>query len=466
MKKNPLKGFDEIKPNARLVAKTKMRMLEVLPRRKSKLSVPKPVMAAMLALVLIAALVVGVSNGAGGRYLLTAKAENLMKGVIPQKVDVSGALTDPFVDSTAGFSVELFKQLYKPDKNTLVSPASAFLALGMTANGASGDTRAAFLKVLGKDGMTVDGLNRAYKAYADLLTEKKGSTTLTLSNAIWFDKNFSAKLDFLQTNANYFGAAAQKLDFDDQSSVGKINGWVKKSTNGKIDRMIDSIDPNTVMFLMNAVYFNGKWQYPFDADTKPQDGSFYPESGGKVTASYMQVNAQLNYAQTDSERSVLLPYDDGRFAMLLILPKKGVTLGNYINGLTPKSIADMSARMQKTSVELTLPRFKVTSSNNLTDALKAMGLALGFDANKADFSQMSIDKQDLYIKSVIQKTFLKVDEQGTEAAAVTSVQMSAKAFFETQPVVFDRPFVYAILDTKTKLPLFLGTLAIPEQDAK
>jgi Serine protease inhibitor len=472
MKKRPLKGFDDIKANARLVATTKRRMLGILPKSKSKFPVPKPVIAAVFALALVAALIAGIANGTGGRYfLLTAKAQDLMQGIAPQKTDLSGAVNDSFINSTANFSVGLFKNLYKDEKdgqNALVSPVSACLALGMTANGASGDTRAAFLNVLGKYGMSVDSLDRAYKAYADALTEKRGGTTLTLSNAVWFDKNFAANTDFLQANADYFGAAAKKLDFNDQGSVGVINDWVKSSTDGKIDRMIDRIDPDAVLFLLNAVYFNGKWQTPFDADEKPQSGSFYPESGGAVTASYMSLETKLGYAQTDSETSVLLPYDDGRLAMLLVLPQKGVTLGSYIGKMTQATLADIAAEMQQDQVSLKLPQFKATSSNSLDDALKAMGLGTAFDRNRADFSRMGDDKNGLYVSSVTQKTFLQIDEKGTEAAATTNVEMSTKSItLDTgKQVVFDRPFVYAVIDTKTDLPLFLGALAAPEAERK
>ena len=457
MNKRPLKGFDEIKANARLVAKTKNRMLN-LPKSSTKHLLPKSAVAAALVLTLSAALIFGIANGGGGKYLLTAKATNLMQGVTPHKMAVNGALTDSFVDSTADFSVGLFKKLYKDVQNTLVSPASACLALGMTANGASGDTRTAFTTVLGKYGMDVDSLDKAYKAYGDLLTEKKGSTTLALTNAIWYDQKFSAKKDFLQNNADYFSAAAQKLDFGNQGAADVINRWVKKNTGGKIDRMIDKIDPDTVMFLMNAVYFNGKWEHPFEANGEKVRNAFYPESGGKTTANYMALESSLKYAQTDSATSVLLPYDDGRFAMLLILPQKGEKLADYIGGMTQKTIADIAGKMQKTDVTLELPQFKTESSNSLREALSEMGLGVAFDPNNADFSKMGSDKDGLHVASVSQKAFLQIDEKGTEAAADTNVEMQLKSMpvDVSKHVIFNRPFVYAVIDTKTDLPLFLG----------
>lgn len=455
MNKRPLKGFDDIKANARLVANTKSRMLN-LPKSSANHRLPKSVAAAALVLTLSAALIFGIANGGGGKYLLTAKATNLMQGVKPQTVEVNGALTNSFVDSTADFSVNLFKKVYQDGQNALVSPASACLALGMTANGASGDTRTAFTTVLGKYGMDVGSLDKAYKAYSDLLTEKKGKTTLTLSNAIFFDQNFSANKDFLQKNADYFGAGAQKLDFANSGAASLINSWVKKNTGGRIAHMIDQIEPNTVMYLMNAAYFKGGWQNPFEQGTVRDN--FYPESGKKTTANYMTLESSLKYAQTSSETSVLLPYDDGRFSMLLILPQKGEKLADYIGGMNAKTFADMTEKMKETDVTMELPQYKAESSYNLRDALSAMGLGIAFDQEKADFSKMGKDKNDLFIGSVTQKAFLQVNGKGTEAAADTTVEMNTKSMPVdlSKHIVFNHPFIYAVIDTKTNLPLFLG----------
>lgn len=410
------------------------------------------------------------SGAAAAAILFTATAgaaaksgsQDLMNDVMAQKVNVSGAVTQNFINSTQGFSVDLFKKTFQSGKNTLVSPTSAFLALGMAANGASGDTNAAFLTLLGKYGMTADGLNKAYKAYADALTQKRGSTTLTIANSIWFNQTFTPNKTFLQTNANYFGATAKKLDFTKQSAVDEINSWVKKNTGGKIDKIIDKLQKQDVMHLIDALYFNAKWALPFDTHSTPYSGSFYPENGSASRATYMSLNGLLPYAQRANEKAVLLPYNDKRFAMLLIQPNKGVKLGDYINNMNEKTIADIAATAKNAEVDLTLPQYKVQSANSLDHALKSMGLSTAF-SDKADLTKMGTDKQNLCITSVHQKTYIDVNELGTEAGAVTDISVGATALppSEIKQLKFDHPFVYAVIDTKTNLPLFIGAIDKP-----
>ena len=392
----------------------------------------------------------------------SATAQDLMTEIIPHDVNVSNAITDKFIDSTQRFSIELFKNSVKKGENSLISPASVFLALGMTANGAGDETLNSFTTVLGKNDLTMDELNQGYKAYSDELTKKRGSTVLNIANSIWLRDEFIPKAEFLQSNADYYGAAARKLDFNDKASIDVINNWVKQNTNNLIDKIIDKIDHDEVMHLINALYFKAKWEKPFNMERKASQDDFYLSNGKTQTATFMHLTDQLDYIHAMSASAVLLPYNDGRFALLAILPDKGIALDEYIKTFDENTIPDLLSRGTTTDVSLTFPKFKTTGEFELKDALKTIGLGIAFDKYKAEFSKMGIINEKLYISSVKHKTFLQVDELGTEAGAVTDVAIKAGGIpMDIQTLVFNRPFVYAIIDTRTSLPLFLGTMENP-----
>lgn len=419
---------------------------------------------AILAVSVIAAVVVIAvifSNKATNQFFVNAKAQDFMKDIKPQEVNVSGAVSENFINSAQNFSINLFKKSIKSSTNTLVSPTSAYLALGMTANGAKGKTLDSFINVLGKYNLTIDDLNKAYKAYTDELTQKRGSTVMNISNSIWYRTGFKANRNFLQNNADFFGAGARTADFKDSKTKDYINNWVKNATNNKIDSIVDKINRDDVMYLINTLYFNAKWEMPFDA-SGTRDGKFYSEDGNTTTASFMNLEGKLDYIKGDNEDAVLLPYDDGRFAFLCILPKEGTTLKDYVNSIGENTIPDLISKKGKTYIGLSIPKFKVTAGVDLNDTLKNMGLESAFDKT-ADFSGMGASGQKLYISSVKQKTFLKVDELGTEAAAVTSVTMAKESVCIKHIINFNRPFIYAVIDTKTDLPLFIGSIASPKQ---
>lgn len=454
MNKELFDGFDEIKSDRFFKDKLKSEMLRTLhssrpqPKRRRAALIAIPALAAAVALAVV------LPNAAGNRFVLAAKAQDLMQGVKARQVDVSDAVTQSFIQSTQAFSVRLFQTQYAVGKNNLVSPASACFCLGMAANGAGGTTRTEFLNVLGKYGLTMDGLNRAYKAYADELASKHGSTDMILSNSIWLRTGLKVEKNFLQDNADYFGAGAHTLDFND-AAVRAINSWVKSNTKGRIDGLVDRIDPNAEMFLANALAFDAKWKYPFDTDGPSTKDNFTLENGKTVQMDFMSLTASLGYIQGEKETAVVLPYDDGRFAMLCILPKEGTNLKDYVKGMSENTISDLMERKTDTSVSVRLPRFQLTADENLNRTLSQMGLSGAF-GDSADFSGMTGDRS-LYISNVRQKTFLEVDELGTKAAAATDAEMETKGIILGEHINLNRPFVFAIIDLKTNLPLFIGT---------
>lgn len=375
------------------------------------------------------------------------------------------AITSGFVSATQGFSAALLQNTFKNGENDLVSPASAVFALGMTANGAAGGTETAFSRVLG-GGMSVGNLDAAYKAYAGLLEKKSGSTAFNMANSVWYRNEFKPSAAFLQKNSEFFGAAARALDFSDPNSVGTINGWVKNATDGKIDSIIDSLEPDDVMVLINALSFGAKWQKPFDSDYYPTAGSFSLDGGGTASVTYMTLDDTVGYGEDSNASAVVLPYDDGRFAFMCILPESGVTLQSFIKGMDASTIPDLLAAQKNGETHVELPQFSVTGDNMLNGALEAMGLGVAFDRDRADFSQLSSGSESLYISAVRQKTTLSVDELGTEASAATSVTIKTLSMPGQRYIAFDRPFVYAVVDLTTGLPVFLGAMEKPQSTLK
>jgi serine protease inhibitor len=460
MNKDIFEGFKDIKADKYLITKTKRKMLDQNPK-KNVFSLKKLSYAIIPVVAIAVALsVFFIVMPLGNNAILTAKAQDLMEGISARNVDVAGAVSSDFVKSTQNFSIGLFKNSVKTGENTLVSPTSVCFALGMAENGASGETLSAFKNVLGKYGMTLEDLNKAYKAYSDELIQKRGNTVITIANSIWYQTDFTAKASFLQTNADYFGAGARTINFGDKTTIDVINNWVKQNTSNKIDKITDKIDPNDVMMLINALSFDAKWQMPFDTTMKASEQDFHLENGSTQKTAFMNLDEKVDYIKGQNESAVLLPYDDGRFAFLCILPNEGIKLNDYIKTLNEKTIPDLISIKKNSEIPVILPEFKTTFDTDLKDILKNMGLGIAF-GGKADFSNMGKDSGGLYISSVKHKTFLQVDELGTSAGAVTDAEMS-KLSIPSERLVFNRPFVYAIIDTDTNLPLFIGAMENPQ----
>lgn len=370
-----------------------------------------------------------------------------------------------YAQAVADFSFKMFQSVASQSENVLVSPASIYLALAMALNGADQETKAAMLQALSSQGLSLETINQASRDWATLLNKTSDKTRLSVANSIWYRNGFTVDPAFLQTNADYFAAAAQALDFSKPEAVAIINSWVKDKTAGKIDKIVDKIDDNIVMYLMNAIYFKSDWKDPFDANkTTDQD---FQAAKGPVTTRFMHKTANLAYLAQSGRSGVILPYVDERFAYFAILPQTGETAQDMAASLTAADLAALLASHQDVSVDLAMPKFEIRYENALNDELTSLGMGLAFEPGKADFSLMQSNRnKDLYITKVFHKTYCKVDEKGTEAAAVTSVEVGVTSMpASDHQLVFDRPFLYGILDTQTGVPLFIGVLDNPAQTA-
>jgi serpin B len=287
-----------------------------------------------------------------------------------------------------------------------------------------------------------------------LLTSLDPSVTLTIANSIWYRKDFSFNQSFLDDGANYFGAAIKPLDFNDAlGSMASINGWVNSQTNGKIPSIIDQIDPQNVMFLINAIYFKGSWRARFDPSAT-LDAPFHAV-GGDQSAKLMHREAKMSYTETPAFQAVDLPYGDSAFTMTVILPKTGSTVESLASSLDATLLQSVTSSLRTAEVDLFLPKVKLSFTRNLIPDLQALGMSAPF-TNHADFTRMSTRGLELYISQVRQKTYVDINEEGTEAAAATSTGISVTSAPVSTTMRVDRPFVFLIRERLSGTVLFVG----------
>lgn len=408
----------------------------------------------------IGAIVLAVSMLLSG---CTAKSVNLMKGVMAAEwPDPPSELSEAFQGPMMDFSWNIFKESVHNSGNVLISPASIYLALAMTMNGANEDTLIAMQKALSAQSLTQEQLNAACRDWISLLRAKTENTSVSVANSIWFRQEYPVSDAFLQVNADYFDAAAQALDFNSSDAVKVINDWVKDQTQDKIDSIVNEIDADTIMYLINAVYFKSDWTTPFDANDTAK-GDFYAPSG-TVIADFMNRTGEMSYVDTGGVKGVLLPYDDGRFSFFAVMPPQDQELRDYIGNLAGADITALIESMECGQVKLSLPRFETKYEDSLIDELTALGMGVAF-TDSADLSRINANGvSELFISDVLHKTYCRVDEKGTEAAAVTSVEIQFSGIPNYDAVIsFDRPFVYGIIDNASGTPLFLGLLETPDK---
>ncbi|GIV15131.1 MAG: serpin [Armatimonadota bacterium] len=362
------------------------------------------------------------------------------------------------------FGFALLHQLREADKekNLFFSPASITLALAMAYNGAAGETEQAMAKAMSLEGMSKEELNQAVLDLRQSLQSADPKVELTIANSLWARQGISFKNQFLETNRRYFGAQVSVLDFADPDAPQTINRWVEASTRGKIQRIVDNIPTSTVMFLINAIYFHGKWQKPFDKSLT-QEKPFHLANGEQKRVPMMMQTGKFPYLKGESFQMVSLPYGGGRLSMVIALPDEGTSLNEWLKSLEAKSWKEWTSRLVTTDGELQMPRFKAEYDKTLNDALKSLGMAIAFDPDRANFTGMR-DEGGLFLEKVHHKAVVDVNEEGTEAAAVTSVQVGITSVQQPRPpfkMVVDRPFFFAIRDSRTGMVLFLGTVTEP-----
>ena len=357
---------------------------------------------------------------------------------------------DAFKSAYDNFSVELLKKCFDGKSNTLISPLSVSSALTMTANGANGQTKDEMEKVLGS-GIPLDELNKYLSSFSGSLTSGE-DFKLRNANSIWFrdeENRLTVEKDFLQKNADYFGAAIYKRAFDN-ATCKEINNWVSEHTDGMIDKLLDNGDALSNIALINATAFNAVWEtYYFDNFV--EDGTFTDTNGNEQSAT-MLISEESEYINGDNCTGFIKKYKGGKYGFAAILPDSNVSISDFVGSLNGDKLFKMLQNTENANVVAKIPKFEYEYSAELSEALKALGMPTAF-SDSADFSGISGDK--LLISDVLHKTKISVTEEGTRAVAATGVVMSAAPDGDKQ-VILNRPFMYMILDNETMLPLFAG----------
>ena len=384
------------------------------------------------------------------------KAADLMEGVTPREVEAREELGEDNAAVT-DFALRLFKTTNTGGKNTLISPLSVLCALAMTTNGAKGETREQMEATLG---MSAEELNLYLYSYMNSLPTGE-KYKLSLANSIWFrdDERFTVNEDFLQTNADYYGAGAYKAPFD-KSTKKDINNWVKENTDGMIPEVLDEIPPEAVMYLVNALAFEAEWSDIYKK-TQVRDGTFTKEDGTKQSAEFMY-SEEHRYLEDEKATGFMKYYRGSKYAFVALLPNEGVTVKEYLNSIDGEALSALLSAPKGNSVQAAIPKFETEYSTEMSEILKSMGMSLAFDEDNADLSGLgSSSAGNIYINRVIHKTFISVAEKGTKAGAATVIEMPTKgdsAPDETKRVYLDRPFVYMLVDCENNIPFFIGTM--------
>lgn len=394
-----------------------------------------------------------------GNRPVTVDAEDLMKDISPQKVEEVADLSENSAEVT-DFGIRLFQATMKEGENTLLSPLSVISALAMTANGAKGETLAQMEEVLG---LSVEELNAYMYTYMSRLPEAEAGQ-LKLANSIWFtgEETFQVEKDFLQTNANFYGADIYKRAFD-SGAAREINQWVALKTEDMIPEIIDEIPEDAVMYLVNALAFEAEWGKPYE-EYQVKEQTFTLEDGTKRQAELMYAK-ENTYLEDELATGFIKYYKEGKYAFVAMLPKEGVTVAEYVASLSGESVQSLFQNASSELVYTAIPKFETEYNTELNQVLSAMGMQNAFDMYTADFSGLGQDtrpERNIYINRVLHKTYIQVSEQGTRAGAATAVEMASGStggpIEEPKMVYLDRPFVYMLVDTENNLPIFIGTL--------
>ncbi|MCK4921150.1 MAG: serpin family protein [Bacteroidales bacterium] len=360
------------------------------------------------------------------------------------------------------FAFKLFKEIHNlaEEDNYMVSPLSVSIALGMTYNGSDGATKTAFEETLGFTGFTRHEINVVHGLLIEHLLKVDPKVTFEIANSIWVDQKFTLQSEFADSNAYYYDAEINSLDFLSPESVDIINNWISDKTHEKITEVLDEIPAEAVMYLINALYFYGSWQYEFDKEQSAPMNFTY-DDGSTDQVDGMAMTTSLPLAFNDKFTAIELPYGDNKFSMMIMLPKNNYNIDDVIGDMNSDWWETWTGDLVETNITLQMPKFKYEFKTLLNDHLKNMGLGVAFGRG-AEFPLMVEEPLDLFISRVIHKTFIDVNEEGTEAAAVTVVEMNLTSVGDGSIAInIDRPFIYVIREKTSGALVFMGKVGRP-----
>ena len=405
----------------------------------------------IISLLLVCAMAVNLTG-----CTMEVQAKDLMEGITPNNVTAMDDLSSQNADVT-DFAIRLFKASEESGKNTLISPLSVLCALAMTANGAEEETLQQMEEVLG---MTTEDLNLYLYSYMKNLPQGD-KYKLSLANSIWFteDERFTVNQDFLQTNADYYGADIYKAPFNEQTKK-DINNWVKQNTDEMIPEILDRVPVDAIMYLVNALAFEAEWSAIYKKD-QVREGVFTKEDNTKQNVDFMY-GSEGTYLEDENAAGFMKYYKGGKYAFVAMLPDEGVSVSDYIASLTGESVNALLTNPQHTTVYTAIPKFETEYSVEMSEILKDMGMPKAFDPNNAEFEGLGTSSAgNIFISRVLHKTFISVGEKGTKAGAATVVEMADGAAAEPQEpkeIYLNRPFVYMLIDCENNISFFIGTM--------
>jgi serine protease inhibitor len=366
------------------------------------------------------------------------------------------------IESANGFAFDIFSQVLNSaneNENVMISPLSISYALSMTVNGAKGDTRDAMLEALRLKGISIEAINSSYKNLTRALLAVDKRVLMSIANSVWIENDFTVKKSFTDILTDYYNADEKTFDINDASAPDKINAWIEDNTNGLIKKMIDKLNDNTVMLLINAIYFKGKWKSQFE-ESKTIQMPFFKSGGNQINVPMMKQKTDFSVYEGNGFILAEFPYGQGNFVMDVILPDEQGGLSNTVASVSDESFNAWLSLMNERETDVSFPRFKYGFKKTLKDVLTDMGMGIAF-TNGADLSNIT-DQYDLLINEVTHQTYIETNEEGTEAAAATVVDIGIVSM-PPPALVFkmDHPFIYIIRETTTNSIIFMGRVADP-----
>jgi serine protease inhibitor len=366
------------------------------------------------------------------------------------------------IDSANKFAFDLFVPIVaekKGSENIMISPFSISSALSMVLNGAAGETYDAVRHTLRYDEKTLQEINETYLKLMEEMIPVDKRVMMEIANSVWVEKRLIVKQPYIDALKTWYLAEARDIDVTDPGAVDMVNNWIEEKTHDKIQDMLDDLSPDLAMLLINAIYFNGKWRYQFDAkDTRNK--SFYLAPAEAVQVPMMYQEEKFAVTTTGDATLIEMPYGQGNYSMVVMLPDEDMSLAEAAATLNAKDWAVWMQRFSNgtTEVQLSLPKFEYEYKRELKDDLTALGMGIAF----SDFANFSnITDQRILISRVLHQTFIKTDEEGTEAAAATVVEFEFTSMPMTTVVNINRPFLYFIRETTTGTIVFMGQVVDP-----
>lgn len=386
--------------------------------------------------------------------------EDTLPHTLPRELSAS---EKKVISSGESFGYDIFRRTVAAEEkeNVFISPLSISMALGMTLNGASGETRTAMKEALHMQRMNIEEINSSYQSLIDLLVNLDDKVKMKIANSVWNKLGFKVNETFIEQLETYFDAEIREVDFQDSKTVDVINDWVSQNTDGLIEKIVEgNIPPGIVMYLINAIYFKGNWLHEFNPE-KTEKRDFNLGDGGIASVDMMNREGDIAHYISEEVVMVDLPYGDSLYTMSLMMPAgEEKNIDDFIQeSLSSENVAQWHNSLQVSKRELGAPKFTMEYEKSLNDILKSMGMEVAFDELQADFSNIN-DESQLFISEVKHKTFVEVNEEGTEAAAVTSISIGITSA-GPGPIIFDRPFVFMIRERISGTVLFMGKMGHP-----